>query len=79
MQNEKWNARDGKARATISLAVEESQKVLIKQLKTVKELWEMLKKLHEKSNISNKVSLLTQMSSMRRVSGKSMEDHITEF
>ena len=32
----KWLAQDGKARAAIGLAVEESQKILIKYLKTAK-------------------------------------------
>lgn len=77
--DEKWLIRDGKARAAIGLAVEESQKILIKQLKTAKAFWDALKKHHEKSNITNKVSLLRQMSSKRLVSGQSMEDHIHEF
>ena len=75
----KWLTRDGKARAVIGLAVEESQKVLIKQLQTAKQYWDTLKKHHEKSNMTNKVSLLRQMSSMRLAHGKTMEDHINEF
>lgn len=38
--DEKWLIRDGKARAAIGLAVEESQKILIKQLKTAKAFWD---------------------------------------
>ena len=75
----KWLAQDGKARAAIGLAVEESQKILIKHLKTAKEYWDTLKKHHEKANITNKVSLLRLMSSKRLVAGQSMENHITEF
>lgn len=75
----KWVIRDGKARAAIGLAVEESQKILIKQLKTAKEFWDTLKNHYEKSNITNKVSLLRQMSSKRLAGGQTMEDHITEF
>ncbi|XP_073821257.1 uncharacterized protein [Musca autumnalis] len=75
----KWLVRDGKARAAIGLAVEESQKVIIKQLKTSKEFWDALKKHHEKANITNKVSLLRQMSSMRFSGSRAMEDHIAEF
>ena len=40
----KWMAQDGKARAAIGLAVEKSQKLLIKYLKTAKEYWDTLKK-----------------------------------
>lgn len=75
----KWLLRDGKARAAIGLAVEESQKILIKHLKTAKEFWETLRKHHEKANITNKVSLLRLMSSKRLVKGQSMDDHINEF
>lgn len=75
----KWLVRDGKARAAIGLAVEESQKVIIKQLKTSKEFWDALKKHHEKANITNKVSLLRQMSSMRFSGSRTMEDHIADF
>ncbi|XP_061395868.1 uncharacterized protein LOC133331495 [Musca vetustissima] len=75
----KWLIRDGKARATIGLAVEESQKVHIKKLKTAKEFWNVLKKHHEKSNLTNKVSLLRQLSTKRMQGGQAMEEHITEF
>ncbi|GBP07334.1 Copia protein [Eumeta japonica] len=79
VQDSRWLARDGKARATIGLAVEESQKVLIKQLRNAKAFWDTLKKHHEKANITNKVSLLRLMSSKRLVSGQSMENHINDF
>ena len=54
----KWLAPDGKAKAAIGPAVEESQKILIKYLKTAKEYWNTLTKHHEKANITNKVSFL---------------------
>ncbi|XP_061388193.1 uncharacterized protein LOC133323266 [Musca vetustissima] len=63
----------------VVVAVEESQKILIKELKAAKAFWDALKKHHEKSNITNKVSLLRQMPSKRLVSGECMEDHIHEF
>ena len=44
----KWLAQDGKARAAIGLAVEESQKMLIKYLKIAKEYCDTLKKHDEK-------------------------------
>ena len=45
----------------LCLAIEESQKVHIKKLKTAKDYWNALKRNHEKSNLTNKVSLLRQL------------------
>lgn len=41
--DDKWYLRDGKARASIGLAIEESQKIHIKKLKTAKDYWNALK------------------------------------
>ena len=51
-----WLAQDGKARAAIGLAVEESQKTSDKTFENSKRIfWDILKKHHEKANITNKV------------------------
>uniref|UniRef100_A0A1I8NPM7 Retroviral polymerase SH3-like domain-containing protein n=1 Tax=Stomoxys calcitrans TaxID=35570 RepID=A0A1I8NPM7_STOCA len=70
---------DGKARAVIGLSIEDSQKIHIRKLTTAKAYWDALKTQHEKSNLSNRVSLLRQLSSKRMNESQSMESHISEF
>ncbi|XP_075157616.1 uncharacterized protein LOC142230880 [Haematobia irritans] len=74
-----WKRKDGKARAVIGLSIEDSQKIHIRKLSTAKGYWDALKTQHEKSNLSNQVSLLRQHSSKRMNESQSMENHITEF
>ncbi|KAI8126706.1 hypothetical protein CVS40_3317 [Lucilia cuprina] len=78
--DDKWLVRDGKARAVIGFSLEEHQKVQIKKLKFYKEYWEVLKKNHEKANLTNRVSLcLRKLTSKKLQDGESMEDHIADF
>lgn len=50
-----WRTKDCKARATIGLLLEDSQLHLVR---TARDTWLALKQYHEKSTLSNKVSLL---------------------
>lgn len=50
-----WIKRDGKAKATIGLLIEDNQLVYVRKLDSAKQYWDALKKYHEKSSLSNKV------------------------
>lgn len=65
-----WMSKDGKARATIGLLVDDSQLVHLRKLKTARDYWETLMKTHEKSTLSNKVMLLKKLCRMQLKEGQ---------
>jgi hypothetical protein len=72
-----WSAKDRKARATIGLLIEDSQLNLIRKENTARSTWNALKQYHEKSTLSNKVSLLKRLCALRLAEGGDMEKHLT--
>lgn len=50
--------KDKKARATINLAIDNSQIVHVKGLNTARETWDAFKAIHERTNFSSKLNLL---------------------
>lgn len=71
-----WLLRDGKAKATIGLLLEDSQVIHVRNAKTAHEAWNNLKKYHEKSTLTNKVYLLKRLCRMNLPEGGDMEEHI---
>jgi gag-polypeptide of LTR copia-type len=71
-----WKQRDGKALATIALAVEDNQLALIMKAETSKAAWNALKEYHQKATLSNKVSLLRKICQMRLSESGDLETHL---
>ena len=73
---ETWLTKDGKARAAIGLRVADSQLGHIRKQTTAKAAWGALKDYHQKATLSNTVSLIRRLCSIRLHEGGNMEDHI---
>lgn len=73
---ESWTLRDGKARATIGLLIEDSQIIHIRNAQTAREAWNNLKQYHEKSTLTNKVFLLKRLCRMNMPENGNMEEHV---
>lgn len=74
-----WQAKDRKARATIGLLLEDNQLHHVRKEVTAKATWNALKKHHEKSTLSNKVSLLKKLCASRLNEGGNMETHLAHM
>lgn len=74
-----WQTMDDKARALIGLLVEDSQLCLIRKETTAKATWDALKNYHEKGTLSNKVSLMRRICSLKMDEEGNMESHISEL
>lgn len=48
-----WMAKDGKARATIGLALDNDQLCHVMGVSTAYEMWEALKNYHERGSLTN--------------------------
>jgi hypothetical protein len=76
---DKWQTKDQKARATIGLLLEDNQLNLIRKQTTAKGTWMALQAYHEKSTLSNKVSLLRKLCALKLTETGSMEDHLRQM
>lgn len=74
-----WVKRDGKARATIGLLIEDNQIVHIKKESTANQVWKALENYHQKSTLSNKVNLLKKICNLKLQDNQSMEKHINDL
>lgn len=71
-----WSKEDQKAKALIILNVEDSQLALVKDAKSAVDVWERLKKYHEKATVTSRVSLLKKLCSFNYEEGADMEKHL---
>lgn len=74
-QNE-WIKKDNIARATISLSMEDDQLHLVRQCSTAASMWQNLQNYHERKSLSNKVSVMRQICSLRLEENGDMKEHI---
>src|ERR1700733_9667699 len=74
-----WQTKDGKARATIGLLVEDNQLHLIRKQITAKGSWQALQKYHEKATLSSKVNLLRKICALKLTEFGDMENHLAEM
>lgn len=74
-----WSAKDGKARAMIGLAVEDSQLVHIIRKQSAKEMWDTLKQIHEASSLSTTLHVLRQLCSLRLSEEGNLLVHLNEM
>lgn len=73
-----WTRNDERARATIGLALEDSQLCHIIGTVSAKEMWDQLKGYHERGSLSNKIHVLRRLCSMRLEQEGSMSEHLVQ-
>lgn len=71
-----WQTKDGKARATIGLLVEDNQLIHIRSKTTAAGTWKALQNYHQKASLSSKVMLLKNLCSMKLTENGNIEEHI---
>jgi hypothetical protein len=76
---ESWQSKDGKARATMGLLVEDYQLHLIRNQTTAKGSWDELKKYHQKATLSSKVNLLRKLCALKLTEHGDMQNHLAEM
>lgn len=59
--DENWQNNYAKTRGIINLCIEDSQIVHVKNLKTAKTIWEILKSVHQRSTLSSKLFILRKL------------------
>ena len=74
-----WRSKDCKARATIGLLLEDNQLHHVRKESTAKSTWTALQKYHEKSTLSNKVSLLKKLCGLKLTDCGNMESHLAQM
>lgn len=67
------------ARALIGLCVEDGQLTHIRNLTTAKQVWEALRKHHERDTLSNKVSIIRRISRTQLQEKGDMEKHLEQM
>ena len=78
-RNVEWLNRDGKAKATIGLLVEDDQLVHIRSTKSAKEAWNALKEYHEKSTLSSRIFLLKKLCTLKLSEHGNLEEHLNKM
>ena len=76
---DEWRTKDRKARANIGLLLEDNQLHLVRKETTAKGMWTSLQRYHEKSTLSNKVSLLRRICNLKLSEGGNMERHLIQM
>lgn len=71
-----WKKKDGKARASIGLSVDDNQLIHIKRHSSAKQTWDALKAYHQKSTLSNKVCLLRKLCKLSLSESGDLEAHL---
>lgn len=74
-----WSKSDQKCHATIVLYVEDSQLNMVKSANSAKDVWELLKKYHEKTSLTSRVSLLKRLCSLNMAEGADVEKHLFDL
>lgn len=70
-----WIETDNNARATIYLSVQNDQLHVIRQCATTAEIWKSLQNYHERKSLSNEVSVMRSICSLRFNDGDHMQTH----
>lgn len=74
-----WKRKDGQARATIGLLVEDNQFIHIREKTNARDTWNALKTYHQKATLTSKVYLLKRICSLKLTDDGNMEDHINNM
>lgn len=75
-QDSAWKKKNGKARASIGLSVDDNQLIHIKKHTSAKETWDALKAYHQKTTLSNKVCLLRKLCKLSLSESGDLEAHL---
>lgn len=78
-RNAAWKTKDGKARALIGLALDNCQLVHVMQSTTAKEMWDSLKKYHERATFATKVHVLRKLITTRLPEGGNVPEHLANM
>lgn len=71
-----WLAKDGRARATIGLALDNDQLCHVMSATTANEMWESLKGYHERGSLTNKIYVFRKLCSLKLEEGGNMAEHL---
>lgn len=71
-----WRILDGTARALIGLNVDDSQLQYVRNTTTAKNAWKALKDVHEKSTLTNKITVMRKMYDEKMHEGQDIEQHL---
>ncbi|KAE8886212.1 hypothetical protein PF005_g15403 [Phytophthora fragariae] len=74
-----WNAADFKAMAVISKLLSPVYQSMIRECKSAKEVWEMLREFFVKQNLHNRFQLRKQLHEFQMTSGTDLMDHLLKF
>lgn len=74
-----WATKDGAARATIGLALDDSQLSHVMGAVSANDMWKKLKSYHERGSLANKIHVLRKLCSVRLTEGGNMSDHLAEI
>lgn len=73
-----WTTRDGKARATIGLALDNDQLCHVMGAATAYDMWNSLKGYHERGSLTNKIYVFRKLCSLKLAEGGNMAQHLME-
>lgn len=76
---DEWDEVDDEARGIMGLSVEDNQLAHIRSKKTAKETWDALKDYHEKSTLTNIVSVMRTICTLKLVEGGDAKAHIEQM
>ena len=74
--NDEWVEKDEKAQSTISLTVSDNQIVHISSCTTAKGMWDELQKVHERTNLTNKLYLMRKLYQSKLKPEQDMQEYI---
>ncbi|GMF25303.1 unnamed protein product [Phytophthora fragariaefolia] len=78
-ETETWKAADFKAMAVISKLLSPVYQSMIRECKSVKEVWETLREFFVKQNLHNRVQPRKQLHDFQLTSGTELMDHLLRF
>lgn len=74
-----WTTKDASARATIGLALDDSQLSHVMGASSANDMWMKLKGHHERGSLTNKIHVLRKLCSVRLSEGGNMSNHLAEI
>lgn len=74
-----WSKKYRKARAIVNLSIEERQIIHVKNLQNTRYTWNVLKTIHERTNLSSKLYPLRKLYSTTLAEGGNMVNHVTKI
>lgn len=78
-RNAEWKKKYSQAYANIGLLIEDNHLSHIKYAKTAEDAWDILKKYHQQSTLSNKVYLIRKICRIQLSADGNMESHMSQM